>query len=393
MRINLLLVVIFIGLLMFSSGNSVLAQYLEPNDVVTDNDKVECNEDKECYPDGREVGSCGAIFECVNSECVEVGVNDCPVECVEKEDCYPEDYVESKCGTFYSCVDNGCVVGSRACENECEVKEDCYDENANIPECGNVYSCVDNGCVLLAVDCVDEDENEVDDETEDEIEQIGNNHGAMMRFLQLEFAIKKRVLWMNAVIDRIDNNGDEVTELREVVVEMNLLAEEAENVDFSMSKDELVKLFIDIKEDARELVKKFRRIARAQLNESDNSFLRTRFSEIEKDDLKELRDKIRDKRRDYNRERTKKFLDDMDIEDGELLKKIENGDISKEEIVRRLREKRRSLGQSMESKFESKVREEANDRRIEVRKEIKEFIDGREVRIEERMKERSRSIG
>src|SRR3989304_4061962 len=53
----------------------------------------------------------------------------------------------------------------------------------------------------------DDDEDGVEDDTEDEADDISIQHGAEMRFLQLEFSLKRRIVHANLVIDFLNEKN------------------------------------------------------------------------------------------------------------------------------------------------------------------------------------------
>lgn len=234
----------------------------------------------------------------------------------------------------------------------------------------------------------DSDDDGVDDESEEEVEYVSQGIGAEMRFLQLEFAIKKRILFAEAVVDYIENNstGNEtnMTSLRNIIAELEILAGEAENADMTLSNDELVSLYLDIKVDAKELIRQFREEARDALDEEDNFRLRVIFSEIDRENFQDLRLEIREKRRQIQEENAKKILESAGEDDPELLEGIRSGEISRDDLVRRLKEKVSNMKEDQKERLRQKIADEMEERKNDVAEGMRDFAADRESRIEAR---------
>ena len=255
------------------------------------------------------------------------------------------------------------------CGNGCILKE-------NLPVTLCTETTEDFECELRSGGCVvDSDDDSDENETEDEIEVMEHTRGAEMRLLQLEKAIKRRVLWGNAVIDRLQEKNISTTELEGILSELDGLTDDVEaEIDAlgTKSRNETVREFIRIKMEAKNLTKEFRQTARTLLNASDNSALRMRFSELDRDELEELKNRIRERHREFNSERLADLIEKLGIDGDEIVQKYENGEITLEEALKMVKEE-----------FRNKVDEEKARVRERLRNESEEIEERERDRIEE----------
>ncbi|MBD3252998.1 hypothetical protein GF386_04660, partial [Candidatus Pacearchaeota archaeon] len=167
-------------------------------------------------------------------------------------------------------------------------------------------------------------EEEIDEKTEEEVEEMETSHGAKMRLLQLERAIRRMVLYMQAVVNVLEQKGENVNEFNSLIEEMELLIEELQEVS-AKADQESVDAFVRIKKDARDIVKKFRELARPLLTAEDKQDLIDEFKNINREQLKELTKQIHEQRRLRNAEKVEKLLERMGAEDEEFIDNIKNG--------------------------------------------------------------------
>ncbi|MEK6854915.1 MAG: hypothetical protein AABX73_01705 [Nanoarchaeota archaeon] len=233
-------------------------------------------------------------------------------------------------------------------------------------------------------------ETEVDDDTEKEVEVMDISHGARMRALQLQFQIMRRVLWGEAVIERLGNKTNvTTTELEGIVEELRLLGDEAGRIYNNETANVTVQHFIDIKKDAKALVKEFRKKARLLLSEGDKNALRLKFSEIDRAELKELHGQISEQRRLLNAERARRVLAASGAENEDILRKIKDGEISKREALEQLKTEIKIMKDEEKDRLKEKLREEENKRRELKDKIVSEFKEKRLERASDRLADRA----
>ena len=231
------------------------------------------------------------------------------------------------------------------------------------------------------------DTDEIDDETEVEIEEMDVVPGATLRMLQLQRQILIHVLRAEVVVDSLKTLGKNTTELESIVEELKLLREDTKII--PPTKEEAVQKFIDIKTEAKGLVRQFREGARALTTESERSEIRINFKNIrDSAELTALNGQIINALRNLHKIRVENVLSSLGFEDEELIAKILSGEIGGGEIKIKLREYYDSLSEEEREAVKDRLREIRIEMRADRIKVIRENIDGRKERLEIRLDER-----
>lgn len=233
---------------------------------------------------------------------------------------------------------------------------------------------------------------EIDSETQEEIEIMDSSIGAEMRLLQLERALKIRILHMEAILEVVKEDINDSSELESIIEEMNMLVEEVQNISVERADQEAVQKFVDVKLDARDLVSRFREIARPLLTEEDVQELRQRFVEIDRDEVQELREKIRERRRELNSQRAKRVLGLMGVNDEELINRIREGEVSPREIRARLKEHYVGLGENRMTEIRERVRDNYIERREFRARSVLRAQEERLDRVSDRLRTRAERL-
>jgi hypothetical protein len=194
--------------------------------------------------------------------------------------------------------------------------------------------------VLLLVGIVFAQDNDEANEVR-ELNSFQNGIGAQVRFLQLSYAIERNILKGETIIEKIleVNDTADVSRLNEILDEYQLLIDEIDAVDYNQSNQELVDLFLDIKYRAKNLSTEFREIAHDYLSEELKLELRNQFKQMNKTNVK-----IRNKIHEYNAERAKAVMKMLGKED-DLSQKIQQGLMTKTQVMNKLHEKFSSMGE------------------------------------------------
>lgn len=245
-----------------------------------------------------------------------------------------------------------------------------------------------NSDEVLEVGAETDETEEVDDETQEEVEEMDISAGAELRILQLQRQLLIHILRANLVIDSLKELGKDTTELEGIVAELGVLKEESAII--PDNKEEAVQKFVDIKKEARDLIKQFRELVREMSTESERANLRTKFSEIrENAELTALNERIKEARKELHKNKVKNALDFMGVTDEELLAQIESGEIAVNELREKLKGHYASLSEDVKIKTKDKLRKA----RIEMKKDrlrvIVKTTDGRKERLELRLEERA----
>src|SRR3989344_5727618 len=207
-----------------------------------------------------------------------------------------------------------------------------------------------------------DDLEEVDVETEHEVEEMDIPPGAQLRILQLQRQLLIHILRANVVINSLKEMGKNTSELESIVAELEILKEESKII--PDNREEAVQKFVDIKKEARDLIKEFRESVRELTTENERSEIRVKFSSIREDEeLISLNEQIREAIKELHKKRVENVLNSLNVEDGELLAKIQSGEITVEELREKLREHYSTLPE--ETKI--RVRDNLMKARLEIR--------------------------
>lgn len=241
-------------------------------------------------------------------------------------------------------------------------------------------------------DCDSEDENDqtlvsntVDDSTNREIAIMDNGRGAEIRLLQLEKAIVRRIAIGELVVAAFDSIGQDTTELSTILDSLEELRIKVSETD--PTAEDRVEQFVSLKAEAIELIKSFKDIAHTMkdsLSEEQLEELRTAFKEINEDrkpELETIKAKIRERIRFHNAEKVKEFLGE-DAKD--LAQRIQNGEITKDQIRAELRNSFSKLSEDQKKGIYDKALQANVDRiaakRIAVNK-IAQRLDAEKLRV------------
>jgi len=226
---------------------------------------------------------------------------------------------------------------------------------------------------------------ERDDEVvNNEVDEMNTIPGAKVRLLQLERAITRNILRGKEVIKHTDNT----TELESILSEMEVLKEEVQNTDPSAT--DAVKRYVELRQDASDLTKKFRDAARTQLKDKADE-VRSGLKDVDETELEDLDTRIAKERRAFNSERMRLLADILGITDSDTLAKIDSGDLTAQEALDILMNRLKEMTTQERLDAFARVREEKVKARVDARTKAeearKEALQERESRIKERLAE------
>jgi Spy/CpxP family protein refolding chaperone len=168
-----------------------------------------------------------------------------------------------------------------------------------------------------------------------EVSTMDQKIGAELRLLQLEKAITRNILGGNEVIAQVEEDGKDATELEALITEFEALKLEVQ--DLNPEDEGAVEAFVNIKQEAIEISKEFREIARGLLEQGDRLAIASKIKEMDKTELQQYNEQIRNKIHAQNAEIVSKTFDSLGIENDELLTKVENGEATHEEVRNEIR--------------------------------------------------------
>jgi len=223
--------------------------------------------------------------------------------------------------------------------------------------------------VAFAEDNSDEElgqEDELDEETEEEIGLMVNQLGAEYRYLQLERAVTKSILSGAKIVELITVNHSEedVNSLNAILDEMEILLEDIQNAPREGDLNEIALAFVEMKKDAGDLVKEFREITREILTPEDKNELRSDLQEIQSEVLDNLREAVGEAKRTWNANRTELLLEKMGISNVELVAKVLSGESKISQVKNEIKEIFRNIGDENKNMVTQRVREESTKRKV-----------------------------
>jgi gas vesicle protein len=184
-------------------------------------------------------------------------------------------------------------------ENECELYcNNSTFENMSIPY--NTYEECEE-CRLEFLDNQtgeNETDDPVDNETENEIEKMNYSFGAEIRLLQLEKAITKNLLKGEMAVSVLQGLGYNTTDLEAILAEMQLVLEEVQATDPQANNS--IEVFIDLKNDSKNLTTQFRTTIRALLDGIKYKEIKEQIRNATSDELQNYSRRVRNLIKQFN---------------------------------------------------------------------------------------------
>ncbi len=348
-----------IFLITFLLIQSVFAQTLGTNEADTDGEleyEIECESDSDCDED--EV--------CEEGFCIRLS-------CDTSDDC-PEDMM---------CYNSECR------EIECESDSDCDEDEV----------CEDGLCVNQEI-LEEANQTGVDEEIIEETGIMHTPYGAIVRLLQLEKSVLNQKLNAEEVVNEIESTNPNVSteNLTVIISEMELLLEEIQNTNTTgQSITTLTQDYVDMRQEAGELVREFRIEASQYLNESHRRSMRVRFAGVNRSEVAEITNEIIEYKREFNAERVSIFLEEMGAQNQTLLEMIKNGEIPLGVVKSRISQRVRSMSVAMRRNTLGRVKQvlaqNKNVRNAVVINALRNFNTIRTRRVQERLQKINQTSG
>ncbi|MFH1358438.1 MAG: hypothetical protein ABIH37_00955 [archaeon] len=245
--------------------------------------------------------------------------------------------------------------------------------------------------LVIADDEDDQNLENIDTQTQVETEIMDSSIGAQIRILQLQRQLQLKLLHMQAVVDVLNAKSADTTALTGISEELKLLINEAKTIP-TTNTEEAVKQFVEIKLDAKDLVKQFREITSTLLTNEDKEALRLRIREINDSELQEIKNQIKDLNNGLNIERLRKTMQHMSIEDEALIAQVESGEITAKQAFEQLKEQHKALIQEKKQESRENFIQEKIQRRTQQIDKITEIKTNRLNTIQERLQERAQIL-
>ena len=194
----------------------------------------------------------------------------------------------------------------------------------------------------LPVVLADEDA-EVSPEDVEEVSEMQTPLGAEIRLLQLEKAINRNIIAGNEIIASIieDNESADVSDLEDIIVEMESLLTEVQDMTFEGDARELAHSYVEIKSRARALTKSFRESSKDYLDDENLEPVRERVRNKYQEKMQDYDEKISQKRNEYNGGKLSVLLQRLGVTDERMVDGVRNGTLTvgqvRSEIVNKLK--------------------------------------------------------
>jgi len=212
----------------------------------------------------------------------------------------------------------------------------------------------------------DDEADETEDESDDEINEtqsIVSPYGAQVRLLQLEKHLTLAVLGGGEVITYIKNKTPDanVTELNAILDNIQLLIEEIQGLPTEGTGEELAQKFVEIKADAKDLIKQFREAAGVYLDESDKQMLRSRVKNIKRGILDKLDGRIHNLTNEHNADALEKMLAAFGVTNSSIIDQVRNGEMTVKEARIKIRELYGKLSDDKKAESLDKIKKRINE--------------------------------
>jgi hypothetical protein len=188
-----------------------------------------------------------------------------------------------------------------------------------------------------------------------EIDTMVHPPGRAYRWLQLQKHVDFRAQAGQVIIDAIDNEGGDTSELEPVVESLNDLLDEIKMTDPtepSFNKD-----YVDFKKQANDLVREFRAYAVVELALFDTTQLKEDIANLRDNVFEDYRQQIQDARELFSEFRAKRLIEKIGMQDDEVYNMLDNGEITAKEAMQMLRAKYAELSPKEKQQVRAGVKE------------------------------------
>ncbi len=220
-------------------------------------------------------------------------------------------------------------------------------------------------CLLLAMlPQVIAQENTIDDETLEEVELIAeSNTGAQVRMMQLTRAITKAHVSGQEITELVQD--EDAAELESILAQIEDIKAEAQSVDYQ--NDDVAGLYISMKNEMKELTKQFREKVSGKLSSQQMQQVQNAVQNSE--EINQLKEQVRNQIRNVNAQRVQNMLSGMGKSDNEMVEKVRNSEMTKEQVKEQLMTHWNSLNQENKEAFRKQI-----GQRLQQRESLKEQL-------------------
>lgn len=211
----------------------------------------------------------------------------------------------------------------------------------------------------------------LDNVTEKEIEIMNNSLGAEIRLLQLEKAILKNLLKGDRAVIVLKEMDFNTSALESILEDMRLLIEKINETD--PSSNDSVRIFIDLKKEARNLTKQFRDTIKELLNDQKIKELKERIRAMVGDELGNISKKIRHRIKQFNRNQIHRLYGIIGANNSSLIEEYENGNLTLAQVKSQINKMVNQMTKEKKFQIFSEVKENNIRKKIKAQASVHEW--------------------
>jgi helix-turn-helix protein len=212
-----------------------------------------------------------------------------------------------------------------------------------------------------------ENETEHDDsfnnETEHEIEIMNNSLGARIRLLQLEKAILTNLLKGTMAVQVLQGLEVNTTQLEAILADLRDVLDAVRAAD--PAANDSVQIFVQLKNETRNLTKEFRETIRALLDDETIREIKERLRNMTSDELQNCSQKIQKWIRHFNRNQLYRLYGIIGETNTTLLNQYLNGNITLDQVKLQLHKMINQMTKEKRYMIFSEVKEENIKKKIQ----------------------------
>lgn len=222
-----------------------------------------------------------------------------------------------------------------------------------------------------------------DDVNESELVPFISQHGAEVRFLQLEKVIDRNVVFAEKIIPYLNETDAENAE--NLTLELEALKGEVSSVNTSLNSTELVEIYVALKEEAVKISTELRILADTLTEEEKDEIREDARAEVQ-EKMEGYANRIQQKKQQYYTERVEHVFQKMNYNNSELLQRVREGQVNYGQIRSAVAQGLKNLSLEERKEIQEDIRE-AKVRQNILRKNADDNLDQLRDNIQKRIRE------
>lgn len=209
---------------------------------------------------------------------------------------------------------------------------------------------------------------DIDNETEEEIEIMNNSLGAEIRLLQLQKAILKNLLKGEMTVEVLQGLDYNTSELETILTALNDLLEEVKAADPQVNNS--VQIFVELKTQARNLTTQFRETLKELLDDTKLKEIRETLRNTTNDELQNYSNQIRNRIRQFNRNQLYRLYGIIGDTNNSIIEQYMNGTITLGQVKLQLCKRVNQMIQEQKYTVFSEIKEHNLKKKIKAQETI-----------------------